>query len=105
MSPHEMKDENGSVWIASVKTYGDTTHTFVDRSKYNGYFLPGSKAHYLKEAFNRLAKPVELQLVDHVVGNQPDGEMEGVVKYYQNCLDFIDFGRSMTKLSIRSLRL
>jgi 4-hydroxyphenylpyruvate dioxygenase len=23
--------------------YGDTTHTFVDRSAYNGIFLPGYK--------------------------------------------------------------
>ncbi len=26
---------------ASIKTYGDTIHTFVDRSKYTGVFMPG----------------------------------------------------------------
>ena len=25
------------------QTYGDTTHTFVERQKYNGLFLPGYK--------------------------------------------------------------
>lgn len=29
MAPYEMKDDNGSVWTSSVKTYGDTTHTFI----------------------------------------------------------------------------
>lgn len=27
--PETLKDENGSVIVASVKTYGDTIHTFV----------------------------------------------------------------------------
>ena len=29
--PKELKDENGSVVISSVLTYGDTIHTFVQR--------------------------------------------------------------------------
>ena len=28
-APEELKDENGSVVIATVQTYGDTVHTFV----------------------------------------------------------------------------
>ena len=39
--PHETSDEFGTVRLATVKTYGDTTHTLVDRSKYKGIFLPG----------------------------------------------------------------
>ena len=27
--PHTLKDEHGSVIVSTVKTYGDTTHTFV----------------------------------------------------------------------------
>ena len=27
--PHIIKDEHGSVMLSTVKTYGDTTHTFV----------------------------------------------------------------------------
>ena len=34
-------DENGSVTMAIIRTYGDTTHTLVERSNYNGLFLPG----------------------------------------------------------------
>jgi 4-hydroxyphenylpyruvate dioxygenase len=29
LAPHELKDENGVVVLSCVKTYGDTTHTFV----------------------------------------------------------------------------
>ena len=72
MKPTELKDENGSVWLATVRTYGDTTHTFVERSNYNGLFLPGFKPHPNKEAFNGICKPVNFLKVDHIVGNQPD---------------------------------
>ena len=45
----EESDENGKVRFATVQTYGDTTHTFVDRSQYNGQFLPGYKVHPMCE--------------------------------------------------------
>jgi 4-hydroxyphenylpyruvate dioxygenase len=32
--------------MACLQTYGDVTHTLVDRSNYKGGFLPGFKAHY-----------------------------------------------------------
>ena len=37
----EESDEGGKVRFAKVQTYGDTTHTFVERSGYKGLFLPG----------------------------------------------------------------
>ena len=39
--PWEESDANGTVKFACIRTYGDTTHTFVDRSAYKGLFLPG----------------------------------------------------------------
>lgn len=71
-TPYEISDENGVVVLASIRTYGDTIHTFVERSKYNGPFLPGYKPHHLKEKFNDVFKPIKFERVDHVVGNQPD---------------------------------
>src|SRR5206468_11994076 len=41
MEPKRVQDEFGHVDIASIATYGDTVHTFVDRSDYAGPFLPG----------------------------------------------------------------
>ena len=37
----EEEDEGGKVRFARVQTYGDTTHTFVERAGYKGLFLPG----------------------------------------------------------------
>jgi 4-hydroxyphenylpyruvate dioxygenase len=41
--PWEESDDDGTVLFAMIQTYGDTTHTFVDRSNYKGLFLPGYK--------------------------------------------------------------
>lgn len=40
----EEEDEGGKVKFARVQTYGDTTHTFIERGNYKGLFLPGYKA-------------------------------------------------------------
>lgn len=50
--PKELKDEHGSVILASVQTYGDTIHTFVQRDNYKGIFLPGFIAHPSREIIN-----------------------------------------------------
>jgi 4-hydroxyphenylpyruvate dioxygenase len=63
--PYDLKDEYGTVKLAAIATYGDTIHTFVDRSNYNGPFLPG----YRHEKHDTLARPVGLLHVDHMVGN------------------------------------
>lgn len=52
--PHTLTDEHGSVTLSSVKTYGDTIHTFVQRDGYNGVFLPGYIEHPDKEILNTL---------------------------------------------------
>ena len=52
--PEELKDENGSVVIATVQTYGDTFHTFVERRDFKGVFLPGFRKHHNEEKFNKL---------------------------------------------------
>jgi len=89
--PEELKDEHGSVIIASIKTYGDTVHTFVQRGGYNGTFLPGFKAVNKPEPVNKLISSPGLLYVDHVVGNQPDHKMESVCSFYEKCLDFHRF--------------
>lgn len=89
--PETLRDDNGFVVIASVQTYGDTIHTFVQRSEYKGHFLPGFRDHHLNEKFNSLAPVPELEFVDHIVGNQPDLEMEPVAAWYEKMLDFHRF--------------
>src|SRR3954447_3752687 len=38
--PHDVTDEHGTVRIAAIATYGDTIHSLVDRSGYDGPVLP-----------------------------------------------------------------
>lgn len=84
--PGEVSDDNGKVVLASIKTYGDTIHTFVERTNYNGIFLPGFEAVNSPEVQN-----TGLNFIDHIVGNQPDGQMEPVVNWYQEVLNFHRF--------------
>lgn len=72
MPPTVFKDEDGSVIMATVRTYGDTVHTFIERKNYKGIFLPGYKPHHLQEAVNKFAPAIHFNRIDHVVGNQPD---------------------------------
>jgi 4-hydroxyphenylpyruvate dioxygenase len=82
--PHELKDEHGVVKMASISTYGDTIHTFVERMNYHGAFLPGFRA----EAEDKLARPVGLKYVDHMVGNVGWNEMNRWVDFYAHTMGF-----------------
>lgn len=83
-APKTLRDEQGEVTLAAIKTYGDTIHTFVERSGYNGAFLPGYEAR--KSVFP--VKPVGLKYVDHCVGNVELGDMNKWVKFYQDVMGF-----------------
>ena len=47
----EEQDEFGKVRYAIVQTYGETTHTFIERNNYKGLFLPGYKPARMKGEF------------------------------------------------------
>lgn len=74
--PRTIKDEHGLVRLATIKTYGDTTHTLVDRSGYQGSFLPGYRSEVFEDPIAKFVPPVTLEAIDHCVGNQDWGEME-----------------------------
>lgn len=82
--PSVLKDEHGEVKVASIHTYGDTIHTFVERKNYKGAFLPGYKP--AKPTFP--VKPIGLKYVDHCVGNVGWGEMNEWVKFYEDVMGF-----------------
>lgn len=89
--PEELKDEHGSVIISTVQTYGDTLHSFVERVDYDGPFLPGFKESEYSDPINDLIEPPNFIRIDHVVGNQPDLEMEPTAEWYEKMLDFHRF--------------
>ncbi|HAQ70588.1 4-hydroxyphenylpyruvate dioxygenase [Salibacteraceae bacterium] len=84
MEPTREEDENGYVIRSGIHIYGETVHIFVERSNYNGVFLPGFKkweSHYNPE-------PVGLKFIDHMVGNVGWGEMNTWVDFYAKVMGF-----------------
>ena len=77
--PRWVDDEFGRVELASIATYGDVVHTFVNRSEYTGPYLPG----YVVQPSSNGAGGVGLTNIDHVVGNVELGRMEHWVEFYE----------------------
>jgi 4-hydroxyphenylpyruvate dioxygenase len=76
--PWEATDEQGTLRLATIETYGETLHTFVDRSDYKGAFMPGYRPR------EGSSGDVGLLAIDHIVGNVELGAMETWVKYYED---------------------
>jgi 4-hydroxyphenylpyruvate dioxygenase len=76
--PWEESDEHGTVRLATIATYGETLHTFVDRSEYRGPFLPRYTQRDLGD------HGAGLLAIDHIVGNVELGAMETWVKFYED---------------------
>ncbi len=76
--PHELSDESGTVRLASIATYGETLHTFVQRDGYGGSFLPGYAPR------DGAATDAGLLTIDHVVGNVELGDMDTWVSFYED---------------------
>ena len=83
--PYTIEDEFGSVTLAGIYTYGESIHTFVERTNYTGPFMPGFVA---KTGAVPQGAPVGLLHVDHCVGNVGWGEMNTWVKFYEDVMGF-----------------
>lgn len=81
-APNTTEDADGKFTTASIRTYGDTIHTFVQRNEYKGAFAPGYKA------VDRKGANTGLLIVDHIVGNVERERMETWVEYYQRVFGF-----------------
>jgi 4-hydroxyphenylpyruvate dioxygenase len=77
--------EDGILRRSAVWTYGETRHSFVDRSDYDGVFAPGYRR-VKKPA--RAAEGLSLLEVDHCVGNVELGDMDRFVDYYRDVFGF-----------------
>ena len=78
--PHRLEDESGRVEVASIATYGEVIHTFVNRNDYAGAYLPG----YVAQSSNGAGpSDVGLLAIDHCVGNVELGRMEHSVEFYE----------------------
>jgi 4-hydroxyphenylpyruvate dioxygenase len=81
-APKTLEDSFGKVRVASIKTYGDVVHSFVNRDHFSGPFLPNFQPKSIK------GEGVGLEFVDHVVGNVELNMMNVWVDWYAKVLDF-----------------
>ena len=55
--PHDVSDEHGTVRIAAIAAYGDTRHTLVDRSRYDGHLPARLRRAHLRRTSSPRAPP------------------------------------------------
>ena len=78
-------DQLGAIHQAAIRTYGETVHTFLDRSAYTGQFAPGFGPAVLPTP---RGEAVGLTRFDHIVGNVELGHLGEWVDYYREVLGF-----------------
>jgi 4-hydroxyphenylpyruvate dioxygenase len=86
--PTLLEDENGVYEYATIRTYGDTVHSFVNRDRYRGVFAPGYKPIDPERYSPTTFHTVGLQAIDHIVGNVEEGKMDQWVNFYQDVMGF-----------------
>ena len=86
VDPHWVEDDFGRVELATIATYGENVHTFVNRKDYAGPFLPGFQE--VASTNGRPAAGVGLRAIDHVVGNVELGRMDYWVEFYERTMGF-----------------
>ena len=89
--PYEISDQDGKVICATIATYGETSHTLVQRNQYTGAFLPGYRATTRPEPLDAFLPRVEIEAIDHCVGNQDWDQMAAACDYYERALGFHRF--------------
>lgn len=85
LEPTVFEDASGRLIKATIATYGDTVHSFIEREAYAGIFAPGFVE--ARKTLEHAAKP-ELQFIDHCVGNVGWGEMDAWGDFYGRVFGF-----------------
>lgn len=84
IEPYCIEDTDGTVKLSGIHTYGETIHIFVERSNYNGIFMPG----YRKWKPSYKPADAGLKFIDHMVGNVGWNEMNKWCEFYAKVMGF-----------------
>ncbi len=84
LAPTVLEGKKGTIVKATIQAYGDTVHSFIERSDYRGAFAPD----YHRVAAPPTVIPTGLAAVDHIVGNVELGKMDEWVDFYNVVLGF-----------------
>jgi 4-hydroxyphenylpyruvate dioxygenase len=85
VEPRDLGDQCGRVRHAAVRTYGETIHSFLSYTDYNGPFLPGFVERPVP------GEDIGLLRIDHMVGNVELGRMNEWADWYHRVLGFERF--------------
>ena len=83
----ELKDDYGTLRYATIGTYGDVVHKFIERDMYEGIYIPGY--HPYKAPLDTESKKVVR--IDHIVGNVNWNQMNPTMKFYHEVFGFGKF--------------
>ena len=86
--PIVIDDSNGQYAKASIKSYGDCIHTFINDIDYNGWG-PG----FERENDDAEIEDSRLVVIDHIVANVELDKMDYWKQYYENIFGFSAFVR------------
>ncbi len=78
-------DDTGVIHHAAIRAYGETVHTFLDRSGYTGPFAPQFAP---ADLVRPVGPDVGVTRVDHIVANVERGHLDEWVGYYEQVLGF-----------------
>lgn len=87
VGPRVIEDQYGIYEFATIRAYGDTTHTFVNRDRYKAFapgFDPIDPSRYDAKTYHDTG----LLAIDHIVGNVEEGKMNEWVEFYKKVLGF-----------------
>lgn len=82
--PTVLEDEQGQVVRASVRAFGDTVHSFIQRGEFEGKFLPNFRE--IKDP--PPASPVGLTTIDHIAVSAEADTLDEWVNFYEEVFDF-----------------
>lgn len=91
MEPTILEDEDGQVVKATIAAYGNTVHSFVQRSGYQGTFLP----HYAPITNPLPSVATGLLDIDHVAIGMQQGKLDEWVEFYKKVLSFHEMHEEM----------
>ena len=78
--------EDGTLRKSSIRTYGETLHSFVDRSDYHGVFAPGYRKVKARRGGGRRALPAGSRPLRRQ--RRASAQMDTFVDYYRDVLGF-----------------
>jgi len=81
-------DNNGSYQSASILSFGDCIHSFINNENYNSW-----APNFVKLKNNNTSEDSKIELIDHIVANVEVDKMDFWKEYYENIFGFSTFVR------------